>query len=293
MRVPGVSNVHAGQAVTVLAIRPHPDDESSATGGLLAYYHARRVRTGVVICTGGEEGEIHHPELDPVAAKPRLGAIREQEVRAACAILGVAELRLLGYRDSGMAKTPANQHPEAFVQADPMEAAGRLVRVIRALRPHVLVTEPPGGGYGHPDHIMCHQVSVDAFHAAADPQAYPEAGPAWQVAKLYAVLQVDDGRWDALVPEMRAAGFDVGPRKRWHHGPGPEAATVALDVSPYSEIQRQALLAHRTQIPPESLMVRLPPELRRRAYATAYLQRLHPLASSHEREQDLLDGLTL
>jgi mycothiol S-conjugate amidase len=279
--------------VTLLAVCPHPDDESSATGGLLAYYYARGVRTGVVICTGGEEGEIHHPDLDPVTDKLRLRDIRTLEVRAACAILGVAELRMLGYRDSGMPQAPANQHPDAFVQADPVEAAGRLVRIIRALRPQVLITEPPGGSYGHPDHVMCHQVSVDAFHAAGDARAYPEAGAAWRVAKLYAMAQIDDGQWDALVPELQAAGFDVGTRRRRHRTPGPETATVALDVRPYSEIQRQALLAHATQIPRDSLLARLPPDLRRRAFATAYLRRLHPPASPGEREQDLLDGLNV
>jgi LmbE family N-acetylglucosaminyl deacetylase len=133
--------------VMLLVVRPHPDDESSATGGLLAYYAARGVRTGVVICTGGEEGEIHDLTLDPVADRPRLRAIRERELRQACALLGVAELRMLGYRDSGMPGTPANQHRDAFVQVDPREAAGRLVRIIRVLRPRVIVTEPPGGGY--------------------------------------------------------------------------------------------------------------------------------------------------
>ena len=85
-----------GQTVTLLAVRPHPDDESTSTGGMLAYYSARRVRTGVVICTGGEEGEIREPDLDPVADRPRLGELRAREVREACAILGVAELRMLG-----------------------------------------------------------------------------------------------------------------------------------------------------------------------------------------------------
>jgi LmbE family N-acetylglucosaminyl deacetylase len=276
----------------MLVVRPHPDDESSATGSMLAYYHARAVRTGVVICTGGEEGEIHDPDLDPVADKPRLREIREWEVRTACAILGVAELRMLGYRDSGMPDTPANQHPEAFVQADPVEAAGRLVQIIRELRPLVVVTEPPGGGYSHPDHIQCYRVSVDAFHAAGDARAYPAAGPAWQVAKLYAIAQIDDGRWAALAPEFKAAGFDFGSRRRHRHRghtPGPETATVALDVRPYSEIQRQALLAHRTQIPPDSFWVRLPEDLRRRAFATAYFKRLHPPVNPGEHEEDLLD----
>jgi LmbE family N-acetylglucosaminyl deacetylase len=285
---------HSQPGVTLLVVCPHPDDESSATGGLLAYYAARGVRTGVVICTGGEEGEIHDPTLDPVADRPHLRAIRAQELRNACALLGVAELRLLGYRDSGMPGTPANQHRDAFVQADPGEAAGRLVRIIRALRPRVIVTEPPGGSYAHPDHIRCHQVSLDAFHAAGEARAYPEAGPAWPVAKLYGVAQIDDGQWETLRSAFQAAGFDVGrrqrPRKRARRA-GPETATVALDVRPYSESQRQALLAHRTQIPPESFWRRLPADLYRRAFATAYMLRLHPPAAPGEYEQDLFEGL--
>lgn len=280
--------------VTLLVVRPHPDDESSATGGMLAHYSARGVRTGVVICTGGEEGEIRDPAWHPVADRPRLREIRTQEVQNACTILGVTDLQMLGYRDSGMADTPANQHPEAFVNADLVEAAGRLVRIIRTLRPRVMVTEPLGGLYGHPDHIMCHQVSVAAFHAAADAQAYPEIGPPWQVAKLYAVAQIDDGGWENLRTELAAAGINTAfleRRRSEERGPGPETATVALDVRPYSEIQRQALLAHRTQIRPESLMVSLPADLRRRAFATAYFLRLHPPAAPGEREQELLDGL--
>jgi LmbE family N-acetylglucosaminyl deacetylase len=289
-----VSDSHGQPSVRLLVIRPHPDDESSATGGLLAYYAARGVPTGVVICTGGEEGEIHDPALDPVADRPRLRALREQELRNACALLEVAELRLLGYRDSGMPGTPANQHPDAFIQADPGEAVGRLVRILRELRPRVIVTEPPGGGYAHPDHIKCHQVSLEAFHAAGEVRAYPEAGPAWPVAKLYAIAQIDDGQWETLRPAFQAAGFDVGRRQRSRQrtrGAGPETATVALDVRPYSATQRQALLAHRTQIPPESFWRRLPADLYRRAFATAYLIRLHPPAAPGEYEQDLFEGL--
>ncbi len=294
MTIPTYSDPPDNRDVTILVIRPHPDDESSATGGMLAHYHAQGVRTGVVICTGGEEGEIHDPDLDAEAHKPRLREIRERELRNACSILGVSELRLLGYRDSGMADTPANMHPEAFWGAEPGESVGRLVRIIRELRPRVIVTEPSGGGYAHPDHVMCHQVSVAAFHAAGDVQAYPEVGPAWQVAKLYAIAHIDDGAWEALRPEFVAAGFDLGkPRPRRKSRSGPEAATVALDVRPYSDIQRRALLAHRTQIPPTSMWARLPDELYRRAFATAYFMRLHPLAAAHEREPDLCSGLEL
>ncbi len=285
---------HNNRDVTILVIRPHPDDESSATGGMLAHYHAQGIRTGVVICTGGEEGEIHDPDLDAEADKPRLREIREHELRNACAILGVSELRLLGYRDSGMAETLANTHPEAFCGAEQTEAVGRLVRIIRELRPHVIVTEQSGGAYKHPDHVMCHVVSVAAFHAAGDVQAYPEAGLAWRVSKLYAIAHVDDGAWEALRPELEAAGFDVGKRRKRRKGrPGPETATVALDVRSYSEIQRRALLAHRTQIPSSSMWARLPDELYRRAFATAYFTRLHPPAVAEERDPDLCSELPL
>ena len=293
----GINNPSDGcdsQSVTLLAVRPHPDDESTSTGGMLAYYSARDVRTGVVICTGGEEGEIHDPDLDPVADRSRLREIRTQEVKDACAILGVAELRMLGYRDSGMVGTPANQHPEAFVNAERVEAAGKLVRIIRELRPSVIVTEPPGGMYPHPDHVMCHEISVDAFQAAGDAEAFPEAEPPWRPGKLYGVAQVDDGGWEKLVPEFIAAGFDMDwmeRRSRRSRGPGPGTATVALDVRSYIEHQRQALLAHRTQIPPESFSVSLPPELRRLAFATAYFVRLFPPCALGDHEPDLLDGL--
>ena len=193
-----------------------------------------------------------------------------------------------------MADTEANQHPDAFVNAENSEATGKLVQIIRELRPSVIVTEPTGGLYGHPDHVKCGEISVDAFEAAGDPDAFPEAGPPWQVAKLYTIAHIDDGRWQALLPEFTAAGFDMSwmkRRERPSDRPGPETATISLDVRPYSEQQRQALLAHRTQVSAESFLVSLPPELRRRAFSTAYFTRLSPSIASGEHEQDLLDGL--
>jgi len=279
--------------VTILVVRPHPDDESSLTGGLLAYYGAQGVRTAVVTCTGGEEGEIHDPDLDPIADFPRLREIRERELRTACEILNVSELRLLGYRDSGMLDTPGNGHPEAFCNADLEEAVGRLVRVIRELRPRVVVIEPPGGIYPHPDHVMCHTVGHDGYYAAADPDAYPEAGPAWQVDRLYAAAQIDDGRWTELIPEFEALGLDVSwlKERTERPRPGPESATVALDVSAYSEVQRRALLAHRTQMPADGFFTKLTADLRRKAFATAYFVRMHPPAAPGHRDDHLLHGL--
>jgi len=122
---------------------------------------------------------------------------------------------MLGYRDSGMSGTPANQHRDAFAQAAPGEAVGRLVRIIRGLRPRVIVTEPPGGSYAHPDHVMCHQVSLAAFHAAGEARAYPEAGPAWPAAKLYAIAPIDDSQWETFQSHC-------GPRRLRRCGQTPD-----------------------------------------------------------------------
>jgi LmbE family N-acetylglucosaminyl deacetylase len=278
--------------VHLLVVRPHPDDESSATGGLLARYAALGVRTAVVTCTRGEEGEIHDPDLDPLEAQPRLGDIREAELRAACAVLGVSELHLLGYRDSGMADTPANQHPAAFCNADLDEAAGRLVAIIRRLQPQVVVTENTDGSYSHPDHIMGNRVTVRAFAAAGDPAEYPEAGPIWQPARLYAVCSVRN-RWDQIATMMEAEGLDTAflARRRRGQGLTPEECTAAIDVSEYVEIQRGALDVHRTQIPRDSWWLTLPTHIRRVAFGTTYFVRLYPEPAPGERDDDLFAGL--
>jgi LmbE family N-acetylglucosaminyl deacetylase len=281
------------EPVAFLAVRPHPDDESSATGGLLAKYAAAGLRTAVITCTGGEEGEIVDPELVYDEAFPRLNEIRERELRAACAVLGVAELRLLGYRDSGMAGTEANANPAAFANADLDEAAGKVAALIRELRPTVVVTDNENGTYGHPDHIMCHRVTVRAWDLAADPAA-PVAGEPWRPARLYEMTPILEG-WDEIVELMRQEGLDTGAleeimERRRDRVPdaSPSDVTAAIDVSDYADIQRQALLCHRTQIAPDGFFMGLPPRIRRRAFATAYLTRLRPAPAPGERDADLI-----
>ena len=281
------------EPVDFLAIRPHPDDESSATGGLLARYHAGGRRTGVVTCTGGEEGEIHDPDLVYEEAFPRLKEIRERELRAACEILGVSELRLLGYRDSGMAGTEANDHPDAFMHVDLDAAGARVAAIIRELRPSVIVTENDNGGYGHPDHIMCHRVAVRGWELAADPSA-DVTGEPWRVPRLYVMTPVFEG-WEEVVVMMREESLDtteieemLARREEWGIKiVSPDEVTAAIDVSDHVETQRAALLAHRTQIPADSFFVKFPIKIARRAFRTAYLTRLHPLPSPGEHDADL------
>src|ERR671934_339214 len=165
--------------LTLLAVHAHPDDEVICMGGTSARYAAEGLRTALVCCTRGEEGRILDPALDPAEARPRLGAIREGELRAACGILGIAKVHMLGYRDSGL---PANASPHNFGHADPAAAAERLAALVRALRPHVVVTYDEHGGYGHPDHAMAHRVTRLAIARAAHGGA---GGPGWGVPKLY------------------------------------------------------------------------------------------------------------
>lgn len=172
------------QDLTLMAVFAHPDDEVW-TGAAMATYAKEGVRTVLVTATLGEEGEIHDPDLDPEEARGRLGEIRRAELDRSAAIFGIDTVHILGYRDSGMAGTPANENPANFHNADHEEAVGRLVRLIRQERPQVLITDNERGTYGHPDHIAAHRITVAAFDAAGDQSRFPEAGPAWQPQKLY------------------------------------------------------------------------------------------------------------
>ena len=177
------------EPLSLLAVKPHPDDEAITMGGTLARYSAEGVRTTLVTATRGEVGEILDKDLDPVEAAPRLASIREAELRRACEIMGVGELVFLGYEDSGMAGLPRNREPKTFWQADEEEAVGRLIQVIRRVKPQVIATENEVGGYGHPDHIKTHRVAVSAFYYADNVERFPGGEP-FRPSKLYYTLSL-------------------------------------------------------------------------------------------------------
>lgn len=167
---------------TLLAVLAHPDDESFGPGGTFARYAAEGVDVHIAIATDGAAGSVAAGYED---AREKLAEVRAKELETAVAILG-GTLHTLGYRDSGYIGDPANEHPDAFVQADHQEAVGRVVRLIRELRPQVIITHDETGGYFHPDHIKCWQITVPAFHAAGDAAQFPEIGPApFQPERLY------------------------------------------------------------------------------------------------------------
>lgn len=248
---------------TLLCVHPHPDDESIACGGVLLRAVAAGIRTVVVTCTGGEEGE-NHSGVDLGGLD--MGAFRRQELAAALTILEVDQHHHLGYRDSGMAGTPANDHPDAFHGADLDEAALALAAIVRDERPDVVVSDDASGTYGHPDHIKANRVTVRAVALAADPGAGLDAAP-WQVTKRY-VHTMGHARMLDAHRKLRAVGLaspfgdrDVDLTQPVPFGIPDDQITTEVDIRAWIPVKRAALEAHRSQIGPESLFLNTPDEL--------------------------------
>jgi LmbE family N-acetylglucosaminyl deacetylase len=160
----------------------HPDDESFGLGGTLALYSSYGVAVYLICTTDGAAGDVDPALIERYGSAE---ACREAELRCAAEKLGLAGLHMLHYRDSGMPGSPQNQHPASLYSAPLDEVVARITHDIRCVRPHVVITFDPIGGYRHPDHIVTHQATVQAFQAAADPQQYPDDLPPYQPQKLY------------------------------------------------------------------------------------------------------------
>ncbi|MBO0792536.1 MAG: PIG-L family deacetylase, partial [Ktedonobacteraceae bacterium] len=250
--------------------------------------------------TGGEEGEIVDPDLDEAAKQamfPRLAEVRREELLAAAHALNISELRNLGFRDSGMAGTEANNHPDSFHRAVFHEAVRRLVAIIREMRPQVIVTYDPFGSYGHPDHIQAHRVTLAAFEAAGEARCFPELQmEAWQPAKLYYAVSSRSGMASGI-KAMREQGIP-GP---WDNpdmnldlmGTPDYLITTRIDVRAHNEQKIQAFRAHKTQIAPDGFMFTLPEEARQNFLGYEHFMLAHRAPASHsgDLEQDLFDGL--
>lgn len=167
---------------TILAVLAHPDDESFGMGGTLAFYASQGVDVHLVCATKGEVGEVPPEFMEGFGS---VAERREAELRCAAGVLGLASVIFLGYRDSGMPGSPDNEHPQALVAAPQEEVAAKIIQHIRKLRPQVVLTFDPVGGYHHPDHIAIHQATLRAFHAAGDAEQAPDGMPAYQPEKLY------------------------------------------------------------------------------------------------------------
>ncbi|MFD5040559.1 N-acetyl-1-D-myo-inositol-2-amino-2-deoxy-alpha-D-glucopyranoside deacetylase [Streptomyces sp. NPDC058377] len=286
----------------LLLVHAHPDDESINNGATMARYAAEGAHVALVTCTLGEEGEVIPPDLAHLAADRDggLGDHRIGELAAAMRELGVTDHRFLGgpgrFRDSGMMGTEQNHRPGAFWDAGLDEAAGHLVRVIRSLRPQVLITYDPDGGYGHPDHIQAHRVAMRAADLAADPAYGPDAGAAHTVAKIY---------WNRVPRSVAEEAFARLRRDAPDAFPGiaeiddvpgvvdDTRITAEIDGSAYAGAKTAAMRAHATQIAVDGPFFALSNDLGQPLFTTEYyeLARGVPGGDGGSREHDLFAGV--
>ena len=281
------------ERLSLLTVHAHPDDESSKGPGTVARYHAEGVHTVLVCCTGGEEGDILNPAMDRPEVRADLQRVRMEELDRAAAAIGYDEVVLLGYRDSGMPDSEANLHPDCFARADLDEAAGRLVGEIRRTRPQVVITySDDQRGYPHPDHLRVHDVSLLAFERAGDPEAFPKTGDPWQPLKLYYVVW-SRARMVATHQKFLEMGLESPYDEKWFDRPSDEERiTTRIEISAYADVRRQALLAHATQIDPESpFWFGLPPEIARTVHPYEEYVLARSLVDSPGPEDDLFAGV--
>jgi mycothiol S-conjugate amidase len=241
------------EPLCLLTVHAHPDDESSKGAGTVALYGAQGVRTVLVCCTGGEEGDILNPALDNDEVRARLPELRREELERATTIIGYDHVELLGYRDSGMPGTEANARPDAFANADMDEAVARLVALIRQHRAQVVVTYGDDQiGYPHPDHLMVHEASVRAFTRAGSGDWYPDRGEPFSPSKLY-YTGFSRRRILAMHDKMVELGIESPFTKEWFDRPSQDhRLTTSIDVTAHGSVRRDALLAHGTQVDPNS-----------------------------------------
>jgi mycothiol S-conjugate amidase len=276
----------------LLAVHAHPDDESSKGPASVRKYHDQGVRAVLVCCTGGEAGDILNPAMDRPEVRADLHAIRMEELRRATDIIGYDEVLMLGYRDSGMKDSPENEDPRCFARADFDDAVGKLVEIIRRVRPHVIATYADDRDfYPHPDHLQVHAISIPAFDAAADPDAFPGRGEPWQPLKLY-YYAWSRARIKAMHDKFLELGLE-SPFGAWFERPDrDDRITTKVDVTDYDHIRRDALLAHATQIDPTSpFWFGLPPDVARGLYPFEDYVLARSLVDSTLPEDDLFAGV--
>jgi mycothiol S-conjugate amidase len=284
----------AGPApLCLLQVHAHPDDEASKGAATTARYADEGVRAVLVCCTGGEEGDILNPAMDLPEVRADLPAVRRAELDESVKIIGYDTVHRLGYRDSGMPGTEANERADNFANADFDEAVGRLVAILRTERPQVVITYGEDQSrYPHPDHLRVHDISVAAFEAAGDPDAYPDAGEPWQPLKLYYSVW-SKARVLAMHAKFTELGLESPFSQEWLDRPGhDERITTRIEVSDVADVRPRALLAHRTQVDPDSpFWFGIPPEEARLVHPFDEYVLARSLVDTDVPEDDLFAGL--
>ena len=298
-----------GGPLRLMAVHAHPDDESSKGAATMAMYVQKGVEVLVCTLTGGERGDILNPAMERPEVRANLPEIRRAEMARAREILGVQQ-RFLGFVDSGLPEgDPLPPLPDGCFAVQPLEdAAGPLVQAVREFRPHVMLTYDENGGYPHPDHIKCHEVSIEAFEAAADPDRYPDCGEPWQPLKLYYFLTFHRDRMTALHDEMLRRGLESPYAERIAEWAKEDAAdesagqsggrrpqrheiTTRVDCGDCFEIRNEALIAHATQVDPNGGWFAVPAEVQRAAWPTEDYHLARSLVDAVQPEDDLFAGI--
>lgn len=265
---------------TLLLVHAHPDDEAISTGGIMAQAFDAGHRVVLVTATRGEEGEISN--MDEAESRPRLAEIRTEELRRALEIIGATRQEFLGYRDSGMAGTPSNQHPESFHQAPLEKAAERLAAILRIERPDVVVTYDPMGTYGHPDHIKANRTTIAALDLLK--------AEGWEPAKFYEHA-IPASALAAMAERMKEAGRPNPFENSTLAGTPDDQITTSIDVRHLSMRKRDAFRAHLSQNSPDSFFLNTPDEMIRDIFGReAYVLRRGQLGSEVP-ETDIWSGL--
>ncbi|WP_336205300.1 PIG-L family deacetylase [Nonomuraea sp. LPB2021202275-12-8] len=267
--------------LTLMAVHAHPDDECLSTGGVLARYTGEGVRTVLVTCTNGEQGDAPGgiKPGDPGHDDAAVAARRLEELRESVQHLGIDHLELLGYRDSGMDGWDTNHHPDAFANVPVDTAAARLAELMERYRPDVVVTydETGGSGYGHPDHVQTHRVAVAATEATGIP------------AKLY-YTAIPKASIKRMFEFMRSSGMDLDFEPGDDFGTPDELVTTVVDVTPFVERKFKALQAHESQ-GENIFLLRMPQEAQQQAFSHEAFTRVLSRVSAPDHEDDLFAGL--
>jgi LmbE family N-acetylglucosaminyl deacetylase len=269
----------SAEPLTLMAVHAHPDDEASTTGGVLAKYSSEGVRTVLVTCTNGECGD------SPDGAKPgepghdeaALVALRRAELEASCRILGVNDLELLGYRDSGMEGWGSNQAEGAFATLPVETAAEPLADLMDRYRPQVVITYDEYGFYGHPDHIQAHRITLAALDRVGRP------------AKLYCPT-VRRSRLGAFADRMAGVGAELPAIDESRFGAPDEAIAATIDCRDQAPAKFAALGAHATQ-QENIFFLRLGLADFTELFGTEEFIRLRGPGALSRPEDDLFDGL--
>ncbi|MCA5892816.1 mycothiol conjugate amidase Mca [Isoptericola sp. NEAU-Y5] len=286
-----------------MAVHAHPDDESSKGAATTARYAAEGVEVLVVTCTGGERGDVLNPSFEVPEGHEFTSidgrrAVRRLEMAAAARALGVRQT-WLGFVDSGLPEgDPLPPLPEGCFALAPLEeAAAPLVELVREFRPHVMTTYDPTGGYPHPDHIKCHEVAVEAYHAAGNPDRYVVDGgaAAWEPSKLYYNHGFSMERMRAVHEAMLGAGLE-SPFGDWIESrtareiPEREVTTRIQAAEHFSQ-RDDALVAHASQIDPQGFFFAVPRDVEIDVWPTEEYELADSRVPTTLPEDDLFAGV--